>query len=143
MIIILTIQRGENEINTPDKRFSIFGHLPAALRLREPRLLPPSTDSLMISVFGKALVPRRNSRVNKPLYSAVNLGILRRVEIVDVARELHSSVFLESQVCWQPLIPIRPEFWWNSRTTSMLRAISWLNNVVFPVIGRSFSFASP
>lgn len=63
-----------------------------------------------IIAYGEELVPCRNSRVNKLLYGAVNARILLWVEVVDVARELHSPVFLESQVRWQPLILIRPKF---------------------------------
>lgn len=65
---------------------------------------------MFIIVYGQELVPCWNSRVNKLLNSAVDARIFLWVEVVDVARELHSPVFLESQVRWQPLIRIRPVF---------------------------------
>jgi len=75
------------------------------------------------------------------------------VEVVDVARELHSPVFLESQVCWQPLILTRPVFGWDTGTTYRIllpespTAIAcwqiWINNVVFPLLRRGFAFAGP
>jgi hypothetical protein len=73
------------------------------------------------------------------------------VEVVDVARELHSPVFLESQVCWQPLILTRPVFGRNAGTTYRIVMpesrpaifLIWINNVVFPVLRRCFAFAGP
>ena len=93
-------------------------------------------------VYGEKLVPGRNSCINKLLYSAVDARILRWVEIIDVTRELHSPVFLESQVCWKPLILIRPVLRRNSTAAYPIRHVT-LGAASFERLSQGFAFACP
>ena len=72
-------------------------------------------------MLSEKLVPGRNSYVNKLLYRAVDARVFLWVQVIDVARELHSPVFLESQVRRQPLILIRPVFHRNAIATYIIR----------------------
>lgn len=93
-------------------------------------------------MHGKELVPCRNSYVNKLLYSAVDARIFLWVEVVDVARELHSPVFLESQVRWQPLILFRPVFRRYGASACTIRIIPF-RSATLASLGQSFAFAGP
>src|SRR5262249_49443841 len=107
------------------------------------RIVSSGTEVVAVQrVEYEALIPHGKGRFDQFLDGAVDVAVLGRVKVVDVACELHAAVIPELDICRQPLIDRGPARHVNTRPADT-RSVTRRRGVPFPPLRDHLTFASP